>query len=137
MRKQLLSAVSCLSAVLATAGIQVDRYGQITAEEWPGKVKTDMELRADAAREASELTVSAFDPAKFDRFGGRLDAGSFEATGCFCKKKIDGRWWLITPGKRSSLTCPILWRRLVSPRRPRLLCAVTNFAVSVGSPTMV
>ena len=47
MRKQLLSAVSCLSAVLATAGIQVDRYGQITAEEWPGKVKTDMELRAD------------------------------------------------------------------------------------------
>uniref|UniRef100_UPI0011CB4DCA hypothetical protein n=1 Tax=Victivallis vadensis TaxID=172901 RepID=UPI0011CB4DCA len=64
MRKQLLSAVSCLSAVLATAGIQVDRYGQITAEEWPGKVKTDMELRADAAREASELTVSAFDPAK-------------------------------------------------------------------------
>lgn len=97
MRKQLLSAVSCLSAVLATAGIQVDRYGQITAEEWPGKVKTDMELRADAAREASELTVSAFDPAKFDRFGGRLDAGSFEATGRFCKKKIDGRWWLITP----------------------------------------
>ena len=77
--------------------LAVDRYGQYTGEEWPGKVTTDDQLRADAAKEWPQIRDAKFDPAKFDRFGGRLDAGKFEATGHFRLQKINGRHWLITP----------------------------------------
>lgn len=91
-----MTAALCLLS-LAAAEPAVDRYGQYTGEKWPGKITADDQLRADAAKEWPQIRDAAFDPAKFDRFGGRLDAGKFEATGRFYKKKIDGRWWLITP----------------------------------------
>lgn len=95
----------CFTAILLLTGtilaaspeLAVDRYGQYTGEEWPGKVTSDDQLRADAAKEWPLIRDAKFDPAKFDRFGGRLDAGQFEATGRFRLQKIDGRHWLITP----------------------------------------
>ena len=59
--------------------LKVDRYGQYTGEDWPGKVTCDEQLRAEAAREWPLIRDAGFDPARFDRFGGRLDAGDFEA----------------------------------------------------------
>lgn len=93
------TAVLLLAGTILTASseLSVDRYGQYTGEEWPGKVTTDDQLRADAAKEWPQIRDAKFDPAKFDRFGGRLDAGKFEATGRFRLQKIDGRHWLITP----------------------------------------
>lgn len=91
-----MSAALCLLS-LSAAEPAVDRYGQYTGEEWPGKITSDDQLRAAAEREWPLIRDAAFDPATFDRFGGRLDAGTFEATGRFYRKKIDGRWWLITP----------------------------------------
>ncbi len=97
--KKGFSAIIVLTGTLLAAApeLAVDRYGQLIGEEWPGKVTSDDQLRADAAREWPLIRDAEFDPAKFDRFGGRLDAGKFEATGRFYKKKIDGRWWLVTP----------------------------------------
>ncbi len=93
----LIAAATCLGTFISHAELAVDRYGQYTGEEWPGKITSDDQLRADAEKEWPLIKDAKFDPAHFDRFGGRLDAGKFEATGRFYTKKIDGRWWLITP----------------------------------------
>ena len=88
----------CFTAILLLAGtiltasseLSVDRYGQYTGEEWPGKVTSDDQLRADAAKEWPRIRDAKFDPAKFDRFGGRLDAGKFEATGISAFRRSTG-----------------------------------------------
>lgn len=99
MKKYCFAAIVLFSGSAFAAPFvpAVDRYGQYTGEEWPGKVTSDDQLRAEAAREWPLIRDAAFDPEKFDRFGGRIDAGKFEATGRFYTKKIDGRHWLITP----------------------------------------
>ena len=98
MKRYIFAMLGVAGTLLADApSLEVDRYGQYTGEDWPGKVTCDEQLRAEAAREWPLIRDAGFDPARFDRFGGRLDAGDFEATGRFRKKKIDGRWWLITP----------------------------------------
>ncbi len=99
MKKHLIIIGLSAGSVLFTSAAEpaVDRYGQYTGEEWPGKVTSDDQLRTDAATEGPLIRDAKFDPAKFDRFGGRLDAGQFEATGRFRLQKINGRHWLITP----------------------------------------
>lgn len=77
---------------------RTDRYGQPLDVEFPGKVHTDEELRADAERERPLLAGVERDLTVFDVHGGLLEAGrSFKATGYFRTEKVDGRWWLITP----------------------------------------
>jgi hypothetical protein len=77
----------------------VDRYGQSARKEYPGKVTTDDELKADARRELEELSSHQPDP-KLDKYGGL--AGSkltynLAATGFFRTDKADGRHVLVTP----------------------------------------
>ncbi|MBS5530461.1 hypothetical protein KH017_06710 [bacterium] len=88
-----------LFSVLPLCGspVTVDRYGQYAGEEWPGKICSDEQLRADAAREAEELAESVPDSVRFDRYGGVIGGESLKATGFFRVQKLDGRWWLITP----------------------------------------
>lgn len=93
----LFAAIVAAVTVFGGENDPVDRYGQVIDQKWPGKVESDDRLRADAAEEAPLLTKTAPDSAEFDRFGGRLSAGKFEARGRFHLKKIDGVWWLITP----------------------------------------
>ena len=74
----------------------IDRYGQFRHAEWPEKVHSDAELRADLAREEAALAASPR-PASWDRFGGWKDGPRLRATGAFRTELVDGKWWLVTP----------------------------------------
>ena len=74
----------------------IDRYGQFRHAEWPEKVHSDADLRADLARERADLAASPR-PASWDRFGGWRDGPQLKATGNFRTEKVDGTWWLVTP----------------------------------------
>ncbi|WP_294505612.1 hypothetical protein [uncultured Victivallis sp.] len=103
MTAQLSGALAALfiGSLCAAAPVEnlktIDRYGQFTGEEWPGKVTSDDQLRADAEREWKILKNLAPDTTRYDRFGGRLEGTPRKATGYFRVEKIDGRWWFITP----------------------------------------
>jgi hypothetical protein len=76
----------------------VDRFGQDAAAEFPGKVRSERELKQDAARE--EAYFSALSTPRLDPYGGlpesrtRLD---LEKTGFFHVERKQGRWWLVDP----------------------------------------
>jgi hypothetical protein len=78
---------------------RVDRWGQRLAGAWPGKVRSDDDLRADA-----ELPLPAPLESR-DAFAApaRLSA-SFEGTGFFRLAEADGTHWLVTPGGRPFLS---------------------------------
>lgn len=74
----------------------VDRFGQYTHADWPGKVHSEAALRANAVSEAADLE-SHPGPTDRSRFGGWVDGPRFEATGHFRTTKHDGKWWLVDP----------------------------------------
>lgn len=75
----------------------IDRYGQVIQADYPEKVKSDEDLRADVAAEDAELAKMP-PSADFDAYGGWLKAGWREPpTGFFRTLRHGGRWWLITP----------------------------------------
>lgn len=88
-----LVAVSALSA----GDPPVDRYGQAVGEDWPGKIRSDDELRADAARERTTLKDCTLDRTRYDRYGGALENTAFPSNGWFRLQEIAGRWWFVTP----------------------------------------
>jgi hypothetical protein len=77
----------------------VDRFGQSTKKDYPGKVRTEEELKADGEKQLAE--AAAFKPdEKLDRFGGLAGSGAqykLEKTGYFHVGKIGGRQVLVTP----------------------------------------
>ncbi|HEX2948661.1 MAG TPA: hypothetical protein VHV83_03690, partial [Armatimonadota bacterium] len=101
MYKLCLTLAACLLMSIPVAAAQetplVDRYGQYIGEDWPGKITSDAQLQADAAKERPMLANVKFDSAHFDQYGGKLEGKPLAATGYFRTQKIDGRWWLITP----------------------------------------
>lgn len=88
-----LVAVSALSA----GDPPVDRYGQAVGENWQGKIRSDDELRADAARERTALKDCALDGGRCDRYGGVRESTAYPSNGWFRLQEIAGRWWFITP----------------------------------------
>ncbi|MGQ9730720.1 MAG: glycosyl hydrolase [Candidatus Zipacnadales bacterium] len=75
----------------------IDRYGQHRYADWPDKVKSDDDLRADIEHEAQRLATLPL-PTAYDRYGGYREAPWHEEpTGFFRAVKRDGMWWLITP----------------------------------------
>ncbi len=75
----------------------IDAYGQCIYADWPGKVRSDDDLRADIAIEAAELAKMP-PSTDFDRYGGYLRGGwTAEATGFFRVEERDGYWWFISP----------------------------------------
>ncbi|MCC6728129.1 MAG: beta-galactosidase [Chthonomonadales bacterium] len=84
--------------VRASASLEgiVDRFGQYTGAEWPGKARseTDLKLRADAEERALRAAPALKGR---DRFGGWRDGPRMPATGYFRTEKVNGRWWLVTP----------------------------------------
>ena len=75
----------------------VDRYGQSRHADYPGKVASDSELKADIEREDARLAAMP-PPADLDRYGGTRGAPWKEdPTGFFRTVRRDGRWWLVTP----------------------------------------
>lgn len=74
----------------------VDRFGQLKATNWPGKVGSDNELIANARKELAQLYKSQR-PENWSAHGGWLDGLQKNATGAFRTEKVDGRWWLVDP----------------------------------------
>lgn len=74
----------------------VDRFGQFTRAEWPGKVHDEAELPKRAAEEAEWLKAHPA-PADRDKWGGWKDGPRLEATGFFRTAQHGGKWWLVTP----------------------------------------
>ena len=58
----------------------VDRYGQYTRADWPGKVKTDADLKAQLAEEQAALEAHPV-IADRDEYGGWASEPKLEATG--------------------------------------------------------
>ncbi|MER7336110.1 MULTISPECIES: hypothetical protein [unclassified Micromonospora] len=74
-----------------------DQYGQYLYQDWPGKVTSDEQLRQEHRDEAARLADVRLDTATYDRYGGVKALGRYDSEGFFRLKKIDGKWWFVTP----------------------------------------
>ena len=74
----------------------VDRFGQYTRADWPGKLKSEAELKARLADEQAELKARPAMPDR-DEYGGWAAGPKLKAAGYFRTVKRDGKWWLVTP----------------------------------------
>ncbi len=79
-----------------------DRYLQSLDADWPGKIRSDIDLENATALEDNKL--STWGPVQtFDTYGGLLNAGwrvagpKGDGPGFFQVTKQDGRWWLVSP----------------------------------------
>lgn len=75
----------------------VDRFGQATNREWPGKLKAEDELRQDAVQDLAKAKNPVPDSKKLTRFGGWAEGPGMEATGFFRVEQVEGRWWFVDP----------------------------------------
>ncbi|SDU06021.1 Carbohydrate family 9 binding domain-like [Verrucomicrobium sp. GAS474] len=77
---------------------QVDAFGQNTRFDWPGKLKSEDELKADIA--ADEAYYASFKPPALDRFGGlpgSQEKFGLKKTGFFHVEQKNGKWFLADP----------------------------------------
>lgn len=72
----------------------VDEFGQWNIGDYPGKIHSEAELKAEWAREDAEL--ASFKDTEHSKYGGFLRKKT-KATGYFYVKKIKGRWWFVDP----------------------------------------
>lgn len=82
----------------APAAKLVDPFGQSKREEWPGKLKSGEELKADV--KSDESYYAALKPPVLDRFGGAPGSGEklgLKATGFFHIEKKGDKSWLVDP----------------------------------------
>ena len=75
----------------------VDRFGQYTRADWPGKLHSEAEFGKRREAEAASLAAAPALPGR-DAWGGWADGPTLPHTGYFTTTKRDGRWWLVTPG---------------------------------------
>ena len=71
----------------------VDRFGQYTHADWPGKVVSEEDLARAWASEDEALKVPFRDRCPYGGFAST----SAKATGFFRVEQIDGRWWFVCP----------------------------------------
>ena len=74
----------------------VDQYGQYRWADWPGKIHSDEQLKANALAEARDLKAHPA-PDSWDRFGGWKNGPQLEATGNWNTVKRDEKWWIVDP----------------------------------------
>ena len=76
----------------------VDKFGQNTRVDYPDKVKTEAELKADVLAEA--IYLASLHPPALDTYGGlpgSKERFSLKQTGYFHVEKKDSRWLLVDP----------------------------------------
>lgn len=74
----------------------VDRFGQYTKADWPGKLHAEDELAT--RRDEEQHWLAAHPPAADrDEYGGWAAGPQLAATGFFRVEAREGRWWLVTP----------------------------------------
>lgn len=74
----------------------IDRYGQAVAAEWPGKVKSDDDLKSTVWREYAH-EIDWHQPPHLDPFGGTKTGWHEKPTGYYRLAKRNGFWWLVSP----------------------------------------
>jgi hypothetical protein len=77
----------------------IDRYGQYSHKDWPGKVHSDADLRRNLLREDGDLADHPV-PAGLDQYGGWAAGPQLRPTGHFRVEKREGRWWIVDPEGR-------------------------------------
>jgi hypothetical protein len=100
-------AVAAMSLTLGLANISepahaadpvLDRYGQKTSVDWPGKVTSDAQLRDDVA--ADQAYYGSLQPPSRDLYGGDEETQhtmKLSKTGYFHVETVDGRSVLVDP----------------------------------------
>jgi hypothetical protein len=87
------------SAVAPAAPILLaDQFGQSARRDYPTRVKSLEELKADVA--ADKAYYASLTPPAFDKYGGLPDSGEklgLNKTGFFHVQKAGGRWILVDP----------------------------------------
>jgi hypothetical protein len=73
----------------------VDRFGQWTARDWPGKVADEAELEALNRSLLAQAATAAY-PEGWSQYGGWKEL-QFDATGFFRTHHDGTRWWLADP----------------------------------------
>ena len=74
----------------------IDKYGQFKHRNWKGKIKKDSDIAKRTEAEAD--FEESLQPLNRDEFGGFIsDKYKFEATGRFYVKKVEGKWYFISP----------------------------------------
>jgi len=73
-----------------------DKYGQFKFRDWPGKTKSDADLKRAAEEEAKDLAANP-GPKDWDKYGGWTAGPQLEATGRFRTEKVNGKWWFVDP----------------------------------------
>ncbi|WP_364146088.1 chitobiase/beta-hexosaminidase C-terminal domain-containing protein [Paenibacillus sp. LPE1-1-1.1] len=80
--------------------IKVDRFGQLTSANFPGKVTNEQQLEADAAADASYYS-GLTPPSNRDQYGGLEGSAAkygLQKTGFFTIQQIGSRKVMTTPG---------------------------------------
>ncbi len=74
----------------------IDKFGQNAKQDFPGKVKTEAELKALAEAELAQLATEGTMAGR-SKFGGWADGPQLEATGFFRTEKVGDEWSLVDP----------------------------------------
>jgi hypothetical protein len=77
----------------------IDELGQYAHADWPGKARTEADLRRAATEESQDLAAHPR-PAGWNEYGGWAEGPARRATGYFRAEKHQGRWWLVDPTGR-------------------------------------
>jgi hypothetical protein len=77
----------------------IDRYGQYSHKDWPGKTHSDADLTTTLKSEDQDLASSPGPPDR-DQFGGWAAGPLLKATGHFRVEKYQGKWWFVDPEGR-------------------------------------
>lgn len=77
----------------------IDAFGQYAHADWPEKIHSAADLKANYEREKATL-ASSKRPEEWDRFGGWRNGPQLEATGYFRTGKFQGKWYLVDPEGR-------------------------------------
>ena len=73
----------------------LDRFGQVRAVEWPGKLHSLEQLKEELPLELAAAAKVKRDD--ISNYGGWKNGPHLEATGRFRTEKIDERWWFVDP----------------------------------------
>jgi len=76
-------------------GPLLDKLGQSTLHDWPGKTRTSEEVTARLRTQLEEASQHAF-PAGFSQWGGCREL-KYDGTGYFRTEHDGKRWWLVDP----------------------------------------
>ena len=77
----------------------IDEFGQYVHEDWPAKIHSAADLKANLIKEQKQLNQTKR-PQQWNRYGGWANGPKLKATGNFRTEKVDGKWYFVDPDGR-------------------------------------